>query len=460
MKSLRASLLVGLSLLFSLTAFSAPRPKEAPAQPLSAQAYFLLDLDTGRVLAEQNAHQRMFPASTTKIMTCMVALEHADIGKVIKVTKHASDTGESGVGLLAGEQLTLGDLIRAALIHSANDACVAIADGVAGDSTKFVGWMNAKAKALGCRDTHFMNPHGLHNPDHYTSAHDLAVIGRAALKVSFINKICREKTDSIPGNWKVGPQRVLINRNKLLFRWNACDGLKTGYTRQAGNCLVASATLPDPETHAPWRLLCVVMKCASGHSWPDAQNIIEHQGFDAYRPETVAKAGEVMHEGQVPGGTAELQAVTARAVRLPLRGDERDSLTHTVHIFRVTAPLAKGQPVGHVEYFANEGGEPRRLADLPLVAAEEVPQTVLAKSFPGLGNLVALRTPAARLLFVGVLCLGAVAILLIRRGNINARRRSVRGNNRTATPSRAGAANRAFDEYDGRTAVSGRSRRN
>lgn len=448
MKSLHVPLLISILVATTVSCRAAP-PKDSPAiPPPSAQAYFLLDLETGRVLAEKNSRQRMFPASTTKIMTCLVALEHADISKVITVTKHAAATGESGVGLQAGEKLRLGDLIRAAMIKSANDACVAIADGVAGSSTKFIGWMNKKAKDLGCTDTQFVNPHGLHNPQHYSSAHDLAVIGRAALKNEFIDRVSRIKTDEIPGNAKVGPTRVLINRNKLLFRWPQCDGLKTGYTRQAGNCLVATATMPDPETKKPWRLLAVVLKCGAGHSWPDAKTVLLKEGFSVYKPMTVVSSGEIIEQDHIAGGSAELKAVTTEAVRLPLLSGERDSLRRRVSLFNVTAPISQGQPVGHVEFFTSAGGRERRLADLPLVAAEAVPQTILAKAVPVIGNQVALRSPVVRLLILGALCLSVVAILLIRRGNQNARRRVARKKTRSPISNRGGGSGRVFDEFD------------
>lgn len=426
MKPFFPSLLLLLSLATAAFAKDTVGKAAAPPDPITAQAYFLLDVDTGRVLAQKNANQQLFPASTTKMMTCLVAVENAPLNKIITVSQRAANTGESGIGVLAGEQFTLSDLIQAALIKSANDACVAIAEGVGGSQDAFVKMMNAKAKELGCRNTHFMNPHGLHDPNHYTTAHDLAVIGKALLREPYLDRVVREKTAVIHGNWKIGPTRLLINRNKLLFRWPACDGLKTGYTRQAGNTLVASATMPDPETQRPWRLLGVVMKCGGGRSWPDCQHLIEQEGFQVYRPQTVVKANEVLHTGLIPGGAIELQAVTPSETRLPMRGRERETLQRRVNMFQMTAPVQQGQPVGHVEYFAEAGGQRRRIADLPLVALNTVPQTVLARAFPSVGNHMALLSPTARLAIYGVLCLGAAFLLLLFRGNAHARRRSKR----------------------------------
>lgn len=393
----------------------------AASQP-TALASFVLDLDSSRVLQQKNAHQRLFPASTTKIMTCLVALEHGKLNQIIRAGPNAAATGESGIGLLAGENHTLAELIEAALVHSANDACVAIAEGVGGSQAQFVLWMNQKAAQLGCHDTHFVNPHGLHDPQHFTSAHDLAVIARAALKQPFIDRVARQKTASIGGNWKVGPRRVMINRNKLLFRWAQCDGLKTGYTRQAGNCLVATATQTDPQSGKPWRLLAVTMHSHPGQSFGDGEGLLK-RAFASYHPQRVARAGEILGQHNIQGGAFALEATSTRDLTLPLHDAERQTLTRRVHFFPLTAPVKKGAVVGHVEYFATLGGRATRLSDLPLQARDDVPQTLLARALPPVGNRVSGASPVARLLFLGSLCLGAASLLIWKR-NHHARRRS------------------------------------
>jgi D-alanyl-D-alanine carboxypeptidase (penicillin-binding protein 5/6) len=398
-----------------------PTPTQVPGQPTAA-ASFVLDLSSSRVLEANHEHQRMFPASTTKIMTALVACEHGNLDMVIKAGANTAATGESGIGLLQGETHTLSELITAALVHSANDACVDIAEGVGGTQAQFVKWMNQKAKELGCRNTHFMNPHGLHDPNHYTSAHDLAVIGRAALQVPFINQVVKEKTATISGNWKVGPSRMMINRNKLLFRWDQCDGMKTGYTRQAGNCLVATATQTDPATGKPWRLMAVALKTRAGQSWPDCEMLLK-KAFATYRPQTVVKSDEVLHETHVKGGAFALEATPGRDVSLPLLATERQTLTHRVTMFDLTAPIAKGRIVGQVEYFVTHNGVKQRIAAVSLTARDEVPQTLLARAVPGLGNRFRNVPPALRVLLFGLFCLGAATLLLLKRKN-HVRRRS------------------------------------
>ncbi|PQV65015.1 D-alanyl-D-alanine carboxypeptidase (penicillin-binding protein 5/6) [Abditibacterium utsteinense] len=418
--------LLTVCLLLTSTGARAQALQAAPPPFPTAAATFVLDLDSSRILESKNANARMFPASTTKIMTCLVAMERGNLNQVIRAGKNAANTGESGIGLLEGENHTLRELIEAALVHSANDACVDIAEGVGGSQQKFVGWMNQKARELGCRNTHFVNPHGLHDPNHYTTAHDLAVIARAALRIPFISEVARTKVATIGGNWKIGPTRVMINRNKLLFRWNQCDGFKTGYTRQAGNCLVASATKINPATRKPWRILAVAMKTAPGKSFSDCQTLLQ-TAFNSYQPQRVVERGEILAEKFIKGGAFALEAATSREVFLPMTAFERQTLTRRIHLLDLTAPLQKGAVVGNIEYLAvpNAKGNaaPRRLAQITLVARGDVPQTLLARAVPAVGNRFGPISLGARLLFLGLFCSGAAFLLLFKRKNHVRRRK-------------------------------------
>src|SRR5690606_17999365 len=156
-------------------------------------AYILMDLDSGRILAQKNAHERRAPASTTKMMTGLVAIESGKLDENVTIGPNPSKVGESSMYLEEGEVFTLRQLVEAALIKSANDSCVAIAEAVSGDVPQFVELMNRKAKQLGARDTNFVNPSGLHHKDHYTTASDLAIIARAALKDPFFDATVRTK---------------------------------------------------------------------------------------------------------------------------------------------------------------------------------------------------------------------------------------------------------------------------
>ena len=426
----RAALFFAASALFSSAlcapplawAQPAPTPNSAAAPvPITAVGYVVMDLDSGRILEAHNADKRLFPASTTKMMTCLLATEQGKLGDIIRASPAAAATGEAGIGLLSGENQTLSDLLKAAMIRSANDACVDIAEGVGGTQTKFVAMMNARAKELGANNTHFVNPHGLHDPNHFTTARDLALIGQAVSRVDFLNRIAEMKTAEIGGNYKIGPKRLILNRNKLLWRWNACDGLKTGYTKQAGNCLVATATRPDPTTGKPWRLLAVTMKSVPGSSFSDGQHLLE-RAFKTYRPQQVGADGTTMWKGQIKGGAFPLQAVTVGQARLPLRDQEAASLQEKLELRDLEAPIKKGARVGDAVFWAN--GKP--IVRFPLVAADAVPETLLAKTIPPVGKPVILPNPIrpwGGLLAAGLGALILAFLLVARQRRIARRKR-------------------------------------
>ncbi len=366
-----------------------------------------MDVETGRVLAERNARKRMFPASTTKTMTALVALESGKLDNIIRVGPNPPQTGERSSLLMQGEQFVLRDLLRAALIRSSNDACVAIAEGVAGSVPAFVQMMNDKAREIGARDTHFVNPHGLHNAQHYTTARDLALIARAAMRHAFFNRTVRTREATIHGNYKIGPQRLLFNTNRLLRRWSECDGVKTGYTKQAGRCLVASATrnVTSPTgAKQPFRLLCVVLH--SPDTWSDARSLLQHQGFERFAPVQVTGAGEEFGVANVAGGAFSAKAVTPRAVQMPLRRDERETLSRRVHLLPLKAPIKNGQAIGRIEFLARG----RTLVEVPLLARDAVPASIVARVLPPVARVMP-SNPSLRWGIYGGVCL-MLALLL------------------------------------------------
>jgi hypothetical protein len=274
---------------------------------------------------------------------------------------------------------------------------------VAGSVPAFTKLMNAKARALGARNTNFVNPHGLHDPQHYSTAYDLALIARAALNHKQFNQIVRTHQTTIHGNWKQGPVRPLINRNRLMLRWNACDGIKTGYTRQAGNCLVASATQRD-SSGKPWRLLAVALN--SFDTWNDCYNLLQKQGFEQFQPHTVAATGEIAGEIHAEGGAATGQAVVQREVRVPVKTHAQSTLTRRVRLSKVHAPVRQGQIVGNLEILAE--GQP--VSIVPLVAKETVPLSTFARVMPNAAPILP-ADPQRRLLGY-VLLLGAASLIL------------------------------------------------
>lgn len=384
----------------------AAEKKGAPAPLVRAPAWVLMDVDTGRVLEKHNARKRMFPASTTKTLMALTALRSGRMDVLTTIGPNPPKTGESSINLLQGEQFTVRDLARAAMIKSANDACVAVAEGVSGSVPKFMERMNAVSREVGARESHWTNPHGLHDPRHYTTALDLALIARAALRDEWFNETVAIHETTMPGNEKVGPTRILHNRNRLLFRWNECDGVKTGYTRQAGRCLVASATrmVPTADGPRPFRLLSVVLHAPD--SWADSRALLEKVGFARFRPQQIARAGQEFGHTNVAGGAFDARAITPRALELPLRRGEHLNDAPQVRLFPLRAPVKQGQTIGSVTFFDGK----RRLAEVPLQAREAVPIALGSRVFPPARRLPS--NPSIRYLIYG--CVSAsLALLLI-----------------------------------------------
>lgn len=368
-------------------------------------AWIVVDVDSGRVLEAFNPHRRMFPASTTKTLTALVAISQGHLDETVSVGANPPKTGEQSAYLLQGEQFKLRDLVRAALIKSANDACVALAEGVGGNVPNFVKMMNAKAREVGALDSHFANPHGLHDPNHYTTPYDLAQIARAAMRYPFFNQTVRTRDAQIHGNWKIGPVRVLENKNRLLWEWSQCDGVKTGYTRQAGHCLIASATrrVRDKDGAVrPWRLIAVVMH--SPDSWGEGANLLLN-AFHHFQPTPVVEKGQSFASVDVQGGAAQVQPVAPRNVEIPLRQGE--TLTRRFRYSTLKAPLRRGQQIGELELWS--GSHP--VARVPLIARNDVPISLLARVAPSapfaLNNIFFLAAAGAAAL--------SLVLLLLRR---------------------------------------------
>ena len=392
---------------------AAPRFKPlAVPKIVQSPAWIVMDVDSGRVLEGFNPHKRMFPASTTKTMMALTALSYGRLDDLVTIGPNPPKTGEQSAYLMQGERFTVRDLLRAALIKSANDSCVAVAEGVSGTVPAFVKLMNAKAKEIGARDSHWMNPHGLHDPQHYTTPYDLALIARAAMRYPFFNATIKTRVTRIHGNWKIGANRVLENKNRLLWEWSQCDGVKTGYTRQAGRCLIASATQNVRDSDGkvrPWRLIAVVMK--SPDSWGESASLLIN-AFAHFRPVSVVKSGQTFAPVDVKGGAAQVQPIASRAVEVPLKaGENRPS--QTTHFLKLQAPVRRGQRVGELEL--REGS--RTIAHVPLVARDDVPVSIIAAVVPN--SPVAPTDKTLILAATGVAAFG-LALLLLRRARQNA----------------------------------------
>ena len=254
-------------------------PPEASLEDLAAASAILVEAESGEVLYSRAARERRAPASLTKVMSAVIVLERAGPADQVVVSPRAPEAGGHSMGLRPGQRLSVADLLAALMIRSANDAAVALAEHVGRSVAGFAALMNAKARALGMADTHFENPHGLDAPEHYSTAYDLAILTRYAFQSPAFAELVRARqkviTVSTPGSGKrrgrlVARQRVLRTHNRLLDAFEGADGVKTGFTGEAGRCLVASAQ------RGGRRLIAVLLNDL--RRWDDAATLLEY-GF-------------------------------------------------------------------------------------------------------------------------------------------------------------------------------------
>ncbi|WP_062305987.1 D-alanyl-D-alanine carboxypeptidase family protein [Alicyclobacillus sendaiensis] len=344
-----------------------------------AKSAILMDFATGKVLYAKNAHERLPMASITKIMTLLLIFEAIDSGKLkwtdrVQASERAASMGGSQIFLEPGETMTVRDLVKGIAIASANDACVAMAEHLDGSEEAFVARMNQRAKELGLTDTHFANCNGLPAPNHYSSAHDIAVMSRALLMhpevtafTSVYSDYLRKDTDH--PLW-------LVNTNKLVRFYDGVDGLKTGYTQEAKYCLSATAKRDG------FRVIAVVM----GEPRPTVRNAeiaaMLNYAFAHYKSVQVYPRGHVVGQVAVKRGTRDrVDAVTAEPVAFVTERSSHTAYTTEVQWMTLKAPVSRGQVVGRV--LVKSAGQV--VANVPLVAKDDVPK---ATFFQSLGKTV------------------------------------------------------------------------
>lgn len=301
----------------------------------------LVEAQSGRVLYEQSGNTPLPMASTTKIMTALLALEQGDLEELVPVPKEAAGTEGSSMYLKAGEKLSLCDLLYGLLLTSGNDAAVAIACHIGGSIEGFADMMNEKALALGCENTHFVNPHGLHDPEHYTTALDLCTIARAAMELeTFRTMVSTQYYQTTTGE----QVRTLKNKNKTLWNFEGGCGIKTGYTKKAGRCLVFAAEQEG------MLLIGTVLNCPD--MWNDAFSLLQY-GFDTYTLGVVKDASIPLGEIKVEGGEKKtLPAVLKTGILYPIRKDGTEKVTWELSLPQsIPAPVQAGQVIGQLTLY-------------------------------------------------------------------------------------------------------------
>jgi D-alanyl-D-alanine carboxypeptidase (penicillin-binding protein 5/6) len=354
--------LVKLRLLVFAAALAACSSAQA-APRVDARAYLVENAATGEVLLSRGAERRLPIASITKLMTVLVTLEHARPDDLVTVGPDASSVGESTVHLRPGEQLTVRDLIEAALIQSANDAANALADHVGeGDRARFVELMNEKARAFGLRDTRFVRPDGLDVEGHYSNARDVTTLARAAMRSPLVREIVVRRTDTIAGG------RRLHTWNDLLASFPGLIGVKTGHTSSAGWCQVAAARGRGVTIYAT----VLGSRTRAGRNEDLAELLA--WGVSRYRVVPLVASGRVYAHAEAPYGRAPLALVASRRLIRVVRVD-RPLVERVVAPAAVELPVRRGQRLGWVRVY--ERG--RLVAQRPLLAARTIER-------PGLGG--------------------------------------------------------------------------
>lgn len=341
---MRNKLLSTLVLLLLFFVLSCPRAIAAEPQ-IQGETAAIIDAKTGKLLFGKEEHKRMYPASTTKVLTALVALERAKLSDVVTVGPDAVNAGGTSIWLLDGEQLSLEELIHALLLNSANDAGVAIAEHIAGSLESFAEISNLTAKKLGARDTNFTNPHGMPGENHYSTAYDLALIGRKAMENEEFRRIVTTVHHEIPRN-DPEAQKYLFNHNKLLwskvYGYKGATGLKTGYTVQAGQCIIASAKRDDRE------LIAVVLRTEGANLWTDAAKLLDY-GFDNFENRQLVQKDKVMTSIPVKYGKGNAKLVASEDYYYTFKKENPEDLQTTLEIAEsTTAPVNKGEVLGAI----------------------------------------------------------------------------------------------------------------
>lgn len=327
-----------LGIALALTVFCTQMPT-AFAVGTSASSAILMDGVSGRVLYEQNANEPRLIASITKLMTALVAAESGhDLQEHVTVAPEWVGVEGSSVYLQAGEQVTLETLLYGLLLRSGNDAAMAVAGFCGGSVETFVENMNAKAQELGMTNSHFANPHGLNAEEHYSSAYDMALLARACLENETVAKIVSTKSITLG-------TRTFTNHNKLLWRYEGCVGLKTGFTEKAGRTLVSAAKRNG------MTLICVTLNAPD--DWRDHAALFDY-GFERYETRTLAEAGRCFGALPVENSLIPVCPIVAReTVSLCLEPGVEVSEEIRLDQRRLQAPLPDGTVVGEAIYLEN-----------------------------------------------------------------------------------------------------------
>ncbi len=328
---------------------------------LVGEGAILIDGETGQILYEKNSHKQFYPASTTKIMTAILAIENGNMEDIVTIDEEIVYlTDGSHIALEPGEELKFEDLLNALLIESANDAALAIAKHISGSIDGFVQMMNDKAKEISALNTNFTNPNGLPDENHVTTAYDLSLMAKYAMGIEEFRNIVKNYTYEIPITNKKDEIRYLKSHNKLLYsnkkidvdgkwvpiKYEGVNGIKTGYTQAAKSCLVTSAKRNNQE------LIAVVLKSEGYDLYSDIHKLLNY-GFDNFEKVIISNKNQFVDNIPLTDGVYPLVAgITNEDLILSIPKGSKDKIEKKIHINEeIHAPIKKGQSLGTIEYY-------------------------------------------------------------------------------------------------------------
>lgn len=332
-------------------------PVSAQPPELTAKSAILIEASTGSILYDRCSQERRPPASTTKMMTLITALEHGKLDDMVTTSHFASQTEGSTLWLAPGEQLKMLDLLYGVMLVSGNDATVAVAEHISGSVEKFAELMTTKAHAIGATDTQFTNSSGLPDPHHYSTARDLALIAAYGYQNPLFTEIITTLSRTMPWEGK-DQDREIYNENKLLWQYEGGNGVKTGYTDEAGRCLVSGAKRNGIQ------LIAVVLD--SDYMWTDSMALLDY-GFRQVHSQTYFQQGDVLKTVRVSHGKTEsIPLMVKDSLTVPVFNGGSINDYHTVLEVpsRLEAPIHTGQKVGVVKAFFKE----KEIAVIDLIA--------------------------------------------------------------------------------------------
>lgn len=307
---------------------------------MSAESAILIDVQSGRVLLEYNPHVKLPMASTTKIMTALVSLENGELKDKIKIKNDAVGIEGSSIYLYEDEDIILEDLLYGLMLRSGNDSAVAIANYIGGNLEEFAEMMNKKAREIGVNNTNFVNPHGLHDDNHYSTSYDLSLITREAMKIEEFKEIAKTKT------WKANRDKnnLFYNKNSTLWEYEGGDGVKIGYTKRAGRCLVSSATRNGTQ------LISVVL---NDRNWFDDCYRLMDYGFDNFATYIIFDKGQYFNKISINNGVKDhISIVTKESFSYPLKEEELGKVKLHIDLPDIIeAPIKKGDFIGNVAVY-------------------------------------------------------------------------------------------------------------